>query len=115
MPFNTIDQLKPSDLLARFRQIICDVNKLESLNFTNIIFLSFFTYLTQSLQFRSAQQQQMYVTHDTSPLVICSPETLGFHPESPISIIFEANYHIPLSDAIEIYSESFPSLSKMKI
>jgi len=57
----------------------------------------------------------MYVTHDTSPLVICSPETLEFHPVSPISIIFETNYHIALSDAVEIYSESFPSLTKMKI
>jgi hypothetical protein len=46
--------------------------------------------------------------------VICSPETLAFHLVSSISIIFETNYHIALSDAIEIYSESFPSLSKMK-
>jgi len=28
--------------------------------------------------------------------------------------MFETNYHIALSDAIEIYSESFPSLSKIK-
>lgn len=81
--FNTVDKLKRSDLLARFRQIIWDVNKLDSLNFTDIflfyVFNTKFAVSVSTIATNVCHSRHFTISHLSSWEARISPSVPNFN------------------------------------